>query len=46
MDKILSEQSGAPTTNKADEYVNAPGGESREVGGAVGGFVDQIWQKE
>ena len=45
LDKLLSEQSGAPTTNKADEYVNPPGEGSREVGGAVSGVLDQIWQK-
>jgi hypothetical protein len=45
LDKLLSEQSGAPTTNKADEYVNPPGGGSREVGGAVSGLLDKIWQK-
>jgi hypothetical protein len=45
LDKLLSEQSGAPTTNKADEYVNPPGGGSREVGGAVGGLLDKIWEK-
>jgi hypothetical protein len=46
LDNLLSEQSGAQTTNKADEYVNPPGGGSREVGGAVGGLLDKIWQKE
>ena len=46
LDKLLSEQSGAQTTNKADEYVNPPGGGSREVGGAVeSGLLDKIWQK-
>ena len=45
LDKLLSEQSGAPTTNKADEYVQPPGGGSREVGGGVSGLLDQIWQK-
>jgi hypothetical protein len=45
LDKLLSEQSGAPTTNKADEYVNPPGGGSREVGGAVSGLLDKIWEK-
>ena len=46
LDKLLSEQSGAQTTNKADEYVNPPGGRSREVGGVVGGgLLDKIWQK-
>ena len=45
LDKLLSEQSGAQTTNKADEYVNPPGEGSREVGGAVSGVLDQIWQK-
>ena len=45
LDKLLSEQSGAPTTNKADEYVNPPGEGSREVGGAVNGLLDQSWQK-
>jgi hypothetical protein len=46
LDKLLSEQSGAQTTNKADEYVNPPGGGSREVGGAVGGdLLDKTWQK-
>jgi hypothetical protein len=46
LDKLLSEQSGAPTTNKADEYVNPPGGGSREVGAAVGGLLDKVWEKE
>jgi hypothetical protein len=45
LNKLLSQQSGAPTTNNADEYVNPPGGGSREVGGAVSGLLDQIWQK-
>ena len=44
LDKLLSEQSGAPTTNKADEYLNPPGEGSRGVGGAVNGLLDQIWQ--
>ena len=45
LDKLLSEQSGAKTTNKADEYVNPPGAGSREVGGVVGGLLDQIGEK-
>jgi hypothetical protein len=45
LDKFLSEQSGAQTTNKADEYVNPPGAGSREVGGAVGRLLDQIGEK-
>jgi hypothetical protein len=45
LDKLLSEQSGAQTTNKADEYVNPPGAGSREVGGAVGRLLDQIGEK-
>jgi hypothetical protein len=45
LDMSLSEQSGAPTTNNA-EYANPAGGGSREVGGVVGGLLDQIWQKE
>jgi hypothetical protein len=45
LDKLLSEQSGAPTTKKADEYMNPPGEGSREVGGAVNGLLEQIWQK-
>jgi hypothetical protein len=45
LDKLLSQQSGAPITNKADEYVSPPGEGSREVGGAVSGLLDQIWQK-
>jgi hypothetical protein len=45
LDKLLSEQSGAPTTNNADDYVNPPGAKSREVGGAVSGLLDQILQK-
>jgi hypothetical protein len=44
-DKLLGEQSNAPTTNKADEYLNPPGEGSREVGGAVNGLLDQSWQK-
>ena len=43
LDKLLSEQPGAPTTNNADDYVHPPGGGSREVGGAVSGLLDQIW---
>jgi hypothetical protein len=46
LDKLLSEKSGAQTTNNSDEYVNPPGAGSREVGGAVGGLLDKIWQKE
>ena len=45
LDKLLSEQSGAPTTNKVDEYVNPPGGRSREVGRGVSGLLDQTLQK-
>ena len=45
LDKLLSERSGAPTTNKADEYVNPPGEGSREVGGAVNRLLDQIGEK-
>jgi hypothetical protein len=46
LDKLLNEQSGAPTTNKAEEYMNAPGAGSREGAGVVGGLLDQIWQKK
>ena len=45
LDKLLSEQSGAPTTKKADEYVNPPGGGSGNVGSAVWRLLDQIWEK-
>jgi hypothetical protein len=45
LDKLLSEQSGAPTTSKVDEYLNPPGGRSREVGGGVSGLLDQTLQK-
>jgi hypothetical protein len=44
-DKLLGGQSSAPTTKKADEYLNPPGEGSREVGGAVNGLLDQSWQK-
>jgi hypothetical protein len=45
LDKLLSEQSGTATTSKSYQYANPPEG-SREVGGVVGGLLDQIWQKE
>jgi hypothetical protein len=45
LDRLLSEQSGAPTTNKSGEYENPPGGGSGNVGSAVGRLLDQVWEK-